>query len=68
MIDPPINYRRLEEDYTEEERVEILDPICEAVAGKAKLDNGIEILANRTFAIVVLDLYKEWQKERYERE
>lgn len=50
---------------TEQERIDILDPICYAVHGKINLD-GMEIMANRLFAIAVLDFYKEWQKQMYE--
>lgn len=58
------------EAMTEKEREEILDPICDAVIGKAKLydDSGIEVLANRIFALAVLDLYQKWQQEIYSRD
>ena len=49
---------------SDEEAEAILDPICEAVRGKVDLD-GVEVLANRIFALAVLDLYKKWQEELY---
>lgn len=51
-----------------EECIEKLDPICESVIGKVKLPDGVEVLANRIFALAVLDLYEKWQTEIYERE
>lgn len=51
----------------EEDRINILDPICQAIRGKVFIEDGIEVLANRIFALIVLDLYQEWQKELYER-
>ena len=53
---------------TEQERIEILDPICNAVKGKVKVQEGVEVIANRIFALAVLDLYKEWQQEIWDRE
>jgi hypothetical protein len=52
---------------TERERVEILDPICKAVQGKVELYDGLKVMANRIFALAVLNLYKKWQREMYER-
>lgn len=51
-----------------EECIEKLDPICESVIGKVELSDGVEVLANRIFALAVLDLYEKWQKEIYKRE
>ena len=51
-----------------EECIEKLDPICESVIGKVKLPDGVEVLANRIFALAVLDLYEKWQREIYGRE
>lgn len=69
MIETEELYAKLD-TMTEQEMVEILDPICEAVRGKASVygTGGIEVLANRVFALAVLDLYEKWQKEIYERE
>jgi DNA replication initiation complex subunit (GINS family) len=68
MIETKELYERLEA-MTEQERVEILDPICDAVKGKAKVHGmGVEVIANRIFALAVLDLYKEWQQEIWDRE
>lgn len=54
---------------TEEQRIAILDPICDAVCGKVKLPGGgIEVLANRIFALLTLELYREWQIAMYNRE
>lgn len=52
----------------EEERIEMLDPICQAVRGKAKMPFGGEALANRIFALAVIDLYKAWQEEVWNQE
>lgn len=69
MIENEKLYAKLE-TMTEEERVVILDPICEAVREKASVygNGGIEVMANRVFALAVLDLYEKWQNEVYERE
>jgi hypothetical protein len=69
MIETEHLYTKLD-SMTEQERVDILDPICEAVSGKASVygTGGIEVLANRVFALAVLDLYEKWQTEIYERE
>lgn len=69
MIETEELYEKLDA-MTEQERVDILDPICEAVSGKASVygTGGIEVLANRVFALAVLDLYEKWQTEIYERE
>jgi hypothetical protein len=69
MIETEYLYTKLDA-MTEQERVDILDPICEAVSGKASVYgiSGIEVMANRVFALAVLDLYEKWQKEIYERE
>ena len=53
---------------TSQEREEILDPICEVVRGKIKLENGLEVLANRIFALAVLELYEQWQIESYNKD
>lgn len=57
MIENVKLYHRLDA-MTEQERVEILNPICYAVQGKVTID-GIEISANRIFALAVLDLYEK---------
>jgi hypothetical protein len=69
MIETKELYEKLEK-MTEQERIDILDPICLAVEGKATVyeGRGIEVLANRIFALAVLDLYKKWQQEVYFRE
>jgi hypothetical protein len=67
MIDKEEYYRTLAE-MTEEERIHLLDPICQAVKGKAEFSDGMEVVANRIFALAVLDLYKEWQTEISNRE
>ena len=54
-----------------EDRIAILDPICEVVRGKRQVygsGSGIEVMANREFALMVLDLYEHWQRKVYERE
>jgi hypothetical protein len=63
-------YYEILEKMTDQERENILDPICKAVQGKATLypDIEIEVLANRIFALAVLDLYSKWQLEVYERD
>jgi DNA replication initiation complex subunit (GINS family) len=68
MIETKELYTKLE-TMTEEERISILDPICEAVTGKVTVyeNSSMEILANRIFALAVLDLYRQWQQESYER-
>ncbi len=56
---------------SDDDRQTILDPICESVRGKRKVygsGSGIEVLANREFALIVLDLYEHWQRKVYERE
>lgn len=53
---------------TEEDRVRILDPICQVVQGKITMPWGGEALANRIFALAVLDMYREWQTEIFSRE
>lgn len=56
---------------TDEDRVAILDPICESVRGKRQVygsGSGIEVMANREFALMVLDLYEHWQRRVYERD
>lgn len=67
MINKPELYERLGK-MTEEEREEILDPISAAVHGKVKMPGGGEAMANRIFALAVLDLYREWQEEIFNRE
>ena len=67
MIENKELYNRLEK-MTEQERVDILDPICNAVKGKVEVQEGMEVIANRIFALAVLDLYKEWQQEIWDRE
>jgi len=67
MIENKELYNRLEK-MTEQERIDILDPICNAVRGRVEIDQGMEVIANRIFALAVLDLYKEWQTEIYNRE
>jgi hypothetical protein len=66
-INRPELYERLN-GMTEQERIEILDPICEVVRGKVKMPNGGEALANRIFALAVLDLYRAWQEEIWNRD
>lgn len=63
----PKLYERLTE-MTEAERIEVLDPICEAVRGKVKLFEGAEVMANRLFALAVLDLYRDYQQQAWDRE
>jgi hypothetical protein len=67
MIESDELYTRLEA-MTEEERIEILDPIINAVRGKVQVQPGCEVIGNRIFALAVLDLYKEWQLEIWSRE
>ncbi len=67
MIETDELYEKLDA-MTDQERIDILDPICESVTGKVKIHGGIEVLANRIFALAVLELYQKWQKEIYERE
>ena len=67
MIENKELYQRLDA-MTEQERIEILDPICNAVKGKVEIQEGMEVIANRIFALTVLDLYKEWQQEIWDRE
>ena len=61
-------YYDILETMTEEERISILDPICDSVDGKAKVFGGVEVKANRIFALAVLNLYKEWQTEIWNRD
>lgn len=58
------------EAMSEEERIERLDPICVAFRGKAQVysGSGIEVMANRIFALAALDLYQTWQREIFETE
>ena len=67
MIESEELYEKLDK-MTDQERIDILDPICESVNGKVKIHGGIEVLANRIFALAVLEIYEKWQKEIYERE
>ena len=67
MIENDDLYNRLEE-MSEEDMVNNLDPICYALRGKVKLDSGIEVLSNRILSLAVLDLYKQWQEEQYNRD
>ena len=67
MIENNDLYNRLEE-MSEEYMVNNLDPICYALRGKVKLDDGIEVLSNRILALAVMDLYKQWQEEQYNRD
>lgn len=67
MIESDELYDRLDA-MTEEERIETLDPIINAVSGKVKVQPGCEVIANRIFALAVLDFYKEWQLEIWNRE
>lgn len=67
MIESEELYEKLYK-MSDTECIEKLDPICEAVQGKVKLSGGVEVLANRIFALAVLDLYKKWQEEIYNRE
>ena len=67
MIETAELYDRLDA-MTEEQRIEILDPIIDAVEGKVQVHPGCEAIANRIFALAVLDLYKEWQLEIWSRE
>ena len=67
MIETPERYSRLS-GMTSEDRQNVLDPICHSVVGKVQIHGGIECLANRIFALAVLDLYEEWQHEIYNRE
>jgi hypothetical protein len=69
MIESEELYTRLS-NMTEQERIDILDPICLAVTGKINAfgEDGPEVSANRILALAVLDLYREWQIEIYSRE
>jgi len=69
MIESEELHTRLD-DMTEQERIDILDPICLTVQGKIKAfgEDGPEVIANRILALAVLDLYQEWQIEIYNRE
>jgi len=69
MIGTPELYERLQA-MSEQERIEKLDPICKAFQGRATVyeGSGIEVLANRIFALAALDLYRAWQQESFERE
>jgi len=62
LIESDELYDRLDA-MTDEERIEILDPIIDAVRGKVQVHHGWEVIGNRIFALAVLDLYKEWQLE-----
>ena len=66
MIETGALYEKLY-TMTEQERVDILDPICDSVIGKVEIHGGMEVLANRIFALAVLELYERWQLEIYER-
>jgi hypothetical protein len=66
-INTPELYDRLH-NMTEQEREEILDPICDAVRGKVQMPEGGEAMANRIFALAVLDLYRAWQEEIWNRD
>lgn len=69
MIETEQLYAKLDA-MTDQERIDILDPICESVRGKAHVQGmpGIEVLSNRIFALAVLDLYEKWQTEVYDRD
>ena len=69
MIETEEIYAKLD-TMTEQQMIKILDPICKAVVGKASVRgiSGIEVMANRVFALAVLDLYEQWQTEIYNRE
>jgi len=66
MIETEELYNKLDA-MTDQECIDVLDPICYSVAGKVKMSDGVEVLANRIFALAVLELYEKWQKEIYER-
>jgi hypothetical protein len=66
-INSPELYVRLAR-MTEQERIDLLDPICQAVEGKVKGYGEGEAVANRIFALAVLDLYGAWQEEVFNRE
>ena len=53
---------------TEDQRIEVLDPIAESVKGKVQVQPECEVVANRIFALAVLDLYRDWQTEIWSRE
>lgn len=68
MIETPELYQRFEA-MSEEERIAKLDPICEVFCGKATVyggDCGVEVRANRIFALAALELYQAWQQEIFE--
>ena len=69
MIETDELFARLDA-MTDQERIDILDPICDCVRGKAHVQGipGVEVLSNRIFALAVLDLYEKWQREIYDRE
>jgi hypothetical protein len=69
MIETEEIYAKLD-TMTEQQMIKILDPICKAVAGKASVRgmSGVEVMANRFFALAVLDLYEQWQTEIFNRE
>ena len=67
MIESDELYEKLDA-MTDQERITMLDPICESVRGKVKTHDGVEVMANRIFALAVLDLYEKWQTEIYTRE
>jgi hypothetical protein len=56
---------------SEEERVKLLDPICETFSGLVDprfwVDRG-QVLPNRIFALAALKLYEDWQREIFERD
>lgn len=56
---------------TEEERVQLLDPVCETFSGLIHPqfwgDRGIA-LPNRVFALAAIKLYEDWQREIFERD
>lgn len=66
MIEHEDLYKKLE-NMSKEDMENILDPIVLSVQGKVKIHNGIEVLANRIFALAVLELYEKWQEEIYNR-
>ncbi len=67
MIESNRLYEKLD-TMTDQECIDILDPICKSVHGTVKIHGGIEVLANRIFALAVLELYEQWQTELYERD
>ena len=67
MIETEDLYTKLKE-MPEKQRIDMLDPIIQSVTGKVKLEQGCEVVANRIFALAVLELYKQWQLEIYNRQ